>query len=535
VRSPLSPTLIAALVLIGTIQTADARADCSDPPILSVLTGESLTVSGLDSEGHPATYAWFITPPNDSEQQIPSSTEPTTTFVASTPGLWSVRLVVGYQHQASGGGLWSSETCITVRAATVVASVGLSDLQISTDEELHLDGHGSQWAAAVVPEFQWLVNGQPLASCNGGPPPSVPSDLNCTFPASWLAPGWHTAGLLLTDSSSGESSLDTGDFEVIEVIPLSVDFDWTPANPDPNQLVHFVASVTPQMSETDFTRVTWDLGDGNVLVHVTCPLFYGSCLEWPHTYAAEGWYDVTLTVETIDETASRSHQIEIGDPVPSPVASFTASPVSPLLLAPASLGFDGSCEGQCQWSWDFDDGSHSTAQHPTHAWNIPATYTISLTVTNQSGSDITSRSVTVRNCWTPTTPVQTGSCYGGEVFLTAPSGSAWSWNTGATGQTIAAVFAGSYWVNIENVSGCWGHGSSIVVLTNCGDSGGDTNLDGVTDSADLSALIPELTDGDGDTVVGAGGGDLTAPGGDVTGDYRLRVDDLLTVLLRLFE
>ena len=30
---------------------------------------------------------------------------------------------------------------------------------------------------------------------------------------------------------------------------------------------------------------------------------------------------------------------------------------------------------------------------------------------------------------------------------------------------------------------------------------------------------------------GAGGGDLTAPGGDATGDFRLRTDDLLTVLV----
>ena len=51
----------------------------------------------------------------------------------------------------------------------------------------------------------------------------------------------------------------------------------------------------------------------------------------------------------------------------------------------------------------------------------------------------------------------------------------------------------------------------------------------------ITGIPAELTDGDGDAVVHAGGGDLTAPGGDVTGDWNLRTDDLLTVLVELFE
>ena len=49
--------------------------------------------------------------------------------------------------------------------------------------------------------------------------------------------------------------------------------------------------------------------------------------------------------------------------------------------------------------------------------------------------------------------------------------------------------------------------------------------DAAVDAADLAAMVPELTDGDGSAVSGAGGGDLTAPGGDVTGDNWLRVTE----------
>ncbi len=376
-----------------------------------------------------------------------------------------------------------------------------------------------------------------LSYCSLDGPPSNSYDLTCTVPADWLAAGTHTATLRLTnaDPVMGETSTDSRDFEVIEIVPLSVDFSWTPVEPNPGQYVNYLATVAPQTPEEEFTRVTWDLGDGTVEEYVSCPHYFGSCLQSPHSYSTDGWYQVTVTVETADETASSTYVVEVGDPVPLPEASFTPSPASTLLLSPTDFVFDGTCEGVCQWLWDFGDGSQSAAQHPTHSWNAPATYAISLTVTNENGDDTTTGSVAVDNCWSPLSPVQTGSCFGGEVLLTAETGSAWSWSTGATGPTITATSAGAYWVNVDNGSACWGQGASSVVLINCGDPSGDTNLDGGVDGADLAALIPELTDGDGDSVVGAGGGDRTAPGGDTTGDFLLRTDDLLTVLLRLYD
>jgi hypothetical protein len=277
------------------------------------------------------------------------------------------------------------------------------------------------------------------------------------------------------------------------------------------------------------------MGDGTEVIYTACPHLYGSCLIMPHTYEPDGWYTVSLTVETIGESASTGHEVEVGDPVVAPQASFAVTPSTPMLLETTSLVFNGTCDGDCTWSWDFGDGTQSTEQNPTHAWSAPDTYTVTLTVANQSGNDLTSLPIVVSNCWGPSPPSQTGFCYGGPAWLTADAGTAWIWITGATNQTIAIAEAGGFWVNIDSGTGCWGHASATAVLVNCGDPGGDANLDGGVDAADSAALIPELTDGDGDTVVGAGGGDLTAPGGDVTADNRLRVDDLLMVLTRLFE
>jgi PKD repeat protein len=533
VRSP-NTFFIFLFLLSVTVAPSTAQHVCDGPPTLTVLTGQPLEASGAASDGHPVGFRWFVTPPGEPTPLFPTATGVTLDLVPDSPGIWSVALVVDYEHYHLGGP-WSSEACLTVKAASVVASIALDTAQIATDEELDVNGYGSEWAVGATPEVEWQVDGQPLGSCNGGPPPSIPADLECTIPANWLPPGWHTAGLLLTDPSSGQTSLDTADFEVIEVVPLSVDFGWTPSEPDPGELVHFQGIATPSMPEEDFTRVTWDLGDGTVQVYDSCPPFFGSCLEWPHTYATDGWYDVSVTVETIDETASKTHAVKIGDPVAPPVASFTATPSSPLILEQTTLSFTGSCTGDCTWLWDFGDGAQSTLENPIHQWEVPTSYPVTVTVGNQSGNDQASVGINVSSCWSPTAPIQDGSCYGGQVFLTAAAGSAWSWSTGHTTQTIGAPIAGAYWVNINDGAGCWGHSPVTVVLDNCGDEGGDTNLDGVVDAADVAAMIPELTDGDGDTVVGAGGGDLTAPGGDVSGDFRLRVDDLLLVLVELYR
>ena len=533
----LRPTLLAPILgILSAAAPVVAQHVCDDPPSLTVLTGENVAASGLASEGHPSSYAWYVTPPGESATDKPTSRDASIIVVPDVPGLWSIDLVADYLHEAVGGGLWSSETCLTLRATSVVASIALAGAQIPTDEALEIDGHGSRWAVGVTPLVEWQVDGQPLGSCNGGPPPSTPGDLDCTIPPNWLAPGWHTAGLLLTDPSSGETSLSTADFEVIEIIPLSVDFDWSPAEPEPNSVTLFTAAVTPYTAEADFTRVIWDMGDGFIDTYTSCPPpYFSTCLQYPYVYADDGWYDVSVTVETADETASQTYRVRIGDPVDPPIAGFSLNPASPMIMSATNFTFEGSCNGNCQWSWDFGDGGTSSAENPSHTWTIPATLTVALSVANEGGTDAASTPVDVGSCWLPSEPLQVGACYGGPVSLTAAAGAAWIWNTGATVQTIAATVGGPHWVNIDDGAGCWGHAPKTVALDNCGDPDGDANLDGNRDAGDLSALVPELTDGDGDAVVNAGGGDLTAPGGDVTGDWNLRIDDLLTVLVELFE
>jgi trimeric autotransporter adhesin len=73
--------------------------------------------------------------------------------------------------------------------------------------------------------------------------------------------------------------------------------------------------------------------------------------------------------------------------LPPPDASFTSSPASG--VAPVTVQFtDTSTGGPNVWSWDFGDGTGSTARSPAHTYGTPGTYTVTLTAANANGSTV---------------------------------------------------------------------------------------------------------------------------------------------------
>jgi PKD repeat protein len=71
----------------------------------------------------------------------------------------------------------------------------------------------------------------------------------------------------------------------------------------------------------------------------------------------------------------------------TPVADFNASPTSG--WEPLTVAFTDTSTGSVTgWSWDFGDSGTSTAENPTHIYSSQGQYTVSLTVTGPSGSDM---------------------------------------------------------------------------------------------------------------------------------------------------
>jgi PKD repeat protein len=70
----------------------------------------------------------------------------------------------------------------------------------------------------------------------------------------------------------------------------------------------------------------------------------------------------------------------------APEAAFTATPTTG--QAPLTVTFtDASTNEPTSWRWDFGDGETSTEQSPAHEYALAGEYTVTLTATNDEGSD----------------------------------------------------------------------------------------------------------------------------------------------------
>jgi PKD repeat protein len=81
-----------------------------------------------------------------------------------------------------------------------------------------------------------------------------------------------------------------------------------------------------------------------------------------------------------------------------PVTDFTVNKTSG--TAPLTVQFtDISTGNPTSWNWSFGDGSLSTSKNPPHSYSLAGTYTVSLNVTNASGSNLTVKTgyITVTN------------------------------------------------------------------------------------------------------------------------------------------
>lgn len=69
---------------------------------------------------------------------------------------------------------------------------------------------------------------------------------------------------------------------------------------------------------------------------------------------------------------------------PVPVASFTASDLTPVIGVPVVFT-DTSTNNPTSWLWDFGDGTTSTLQNPSHTYSAIGDYDVTLTVSNECG------------------------------------------------------------------------------------------------------------------------------------------------------
>jgi PKD repeat protein len=106
-------------------------------------------------------------------------------------------------------------------------------------------------------------------------------------------------------------------------------------------------------------------------------------------YFAVTAYDSARTTES-----GFSNEVSKTFPQSGLVADFTATPTSG--MAPLTVTFTDTSTGNItDWSWDFGDGTTSTAKTAAKTYTNPDTYTVSLTVSGPGGSNTTTKTISV--------------------------------------------------------------------------------------------------------------------------------------------
>lgn len=155
---------------------------------------------------------------------------------------------------------------------------------------------------------------------------------------------------------------------------ITANFNANPMTGEAPLLVNFTDSSTGNVS-----NLSWDFGNGatstasNVLLSFDNP----------------GTYQVRLTAHgPFGGTSSTLKTISVLVPTtPSPpIAEFTSN--AQFGTAPATISFTDKSIGTVDnWFWDFGDGSTSVVENPTHTYDVPGNYTVTLTVNNSGGGD----------------------------------------------------------------------------------------------------------------------------------------------------
>jgi PKD repeat protein len=141
--------------------------------------------------------------------------------------------------------------------------------------------------------------------------------------------------------------------------------------------------------------------------------FYGTSASAPHIAAVAGLVWGLLDTSTASEITAllTGTAVDLGDPgwdyvsgygradamaaylsaSSPPGADFSANVTSG--NAPLAVQFTDESTGDPDiWNWSFGDNATSTDQHPIHTYAASGSYTVSLTVTNDHGTDTIVRS-----------------------------------------------------------------------------------------------------------------------------------------------
>ncbi|MBE3046265.1 PKD domain-containing protein, partial [Candidatus Bathyarchaeota archaeon] len=372
----------------------------------SPLVGEAVQFADTSAET-PTSWQWNFSDGSTSTTQNPS-------HAFATSGSKTVALTV---TNASGSNS-------TSRTITVVTALAASFTHSPASPAAGQAVQFTDTSVGAPTSWQWSFGDGTTSTAQN------PSHAYSTA-------GAKTVTLTSTNASGSNSSSRT----VTVTTALAASFSFSPASPAAGQAVQFTDT-----SAGSPISWQWNFGDGTT-----------STLQNPsHTYTMAGSKTVMLTVTNTSGLNSTSRVVTI---LATLTALFSFSPASPSVGQSVQFT-DTSAGTPTSWRWDFNDGTSSTSQNPSHAFTTAGMYNVTLAVTNASSSKSTSQSIIVAPSstliadftYTPSSPVLGQMISFSDASTGIPISWQWEFGDGVTSSTQNPAYtfatAGAYPVTL---------------------------------------------------------------------------------------
>ena len=341
------------IVVSGQTATPVANFSASET---SINTDETVTFTDL-SANTPTSWSWTFeggTPATSTAQN------PTVTY--TTAGTYKVTLMA---TNAGGSDTKTVYNYIEVTEPVVAPVAGFSASPRSLTE-------------GETVSFTDLSSNEPTSwewTFEGGVP-ATSTEQNPTV--SYYTANTYSVTLTVTNEGGSNTQVMENYIEVTEPVVLPVaDFSANNTSVTTDETVSFTDL------SSDASSWSWTFEGGTPAT---------SILQNPSvSYATAGNYKVTLVATNNDgsDTKSVDNYIQVNEAGVAPAADFSADNTS--ITTGETVTFsDLSTNEPTSWSWIFDGGTPgtSTQQNPTVTYNSAGTYKVTLTATNDFGSDI---------------------------------------------------------------------------------------------------------------------------------------------------
>lgn len=380
------------VVAVAAFFVCAFAASANAAPLLYVLNGGSKSVSTINT----ATNQVVGTPiPTD---ELPES-------IAITPN--GKRAFVVNQ---TGASVTVIETATRTRVATIplpghpkriaIAPDGKTAyVTVESDEHVFefstetnsesgsfIAGTGAS-AVAITPEGQRAYVGiSPqevrVVATATGKPVGGPIEVAGIPEAIAFAPSGSTAYVA---AGNEVAVIDTALGQVVREIPIGAAVSSLAVRPDGRRL--YVASAAGKnvtVVETATNKVV-----GTPIALGVEPKEIAITPDGTTAYVADGSAVTPIDLAT-NKPAAAITAPGVSHLVVAPDQSPTASFVSPSVLADVPAVFDGSTSTDpdgtvAAWNWSFGDGATASGVSPTHTYNFPGTYDVSLNVVDNEG------------------------------------------------------------------------------------------------------------------------------------------------------